>query len=69
MGGDREAIAKARMEKVETWAKYVRDHPRSEWIKEIKPLIDSQIIMANRFYTNLSKTKEGREKIRKIRGL
>ena len=51
-------------EQVERWANYVRTHPRSEWIKHLKPFIDSQIIMANRFYDRLSKTNGGMEKIR-----
>ena len=59
---------KSHVDHVEKWAKYVRDHPRSEWIKEVKPLVDSQIIMANRFYERLSKEKGGMEKISRIRG-
>jgi len=27
------------------YAEFVKTHPRSVWIKEVKPLIDSQIIM------------------------
>jgi hypothetical protein len=30
-------------EHVESWARHVKETSRSEWIKEIKPLIDSQI--------------------------
>lgn len=54
---------------LESWALYVKTHPRSEWIREIKPFIDSQIIIANRFYERLSMEDGGLEKIRKIRGL
>ena len=54
-------------EQVTRWAEYVKKHPRSVWIKEVKPLIDSQIIMANNFYESLSKTEGGIEKIRKLR--
>jgi len=50
-----------------TWAEYVRDHPRSDWIKQIKPFLDSQIIISNRFYSNLLKTKNGKEKIKLLR--
>ncbi|MBN2250613.1 MAG: hypothetical protein JW724_00880 [Candidatus Altiarchaeota archaeon] len=57
------------MEHVERWARYVRDHPRSDWIKEVKPLVDSQIIMASRFYERLSRQPGGKEKIRKLRGI
>ena len=60
---------KTHMEQVERWARFVRDHPRSVWIKEVGPLIDSQIIMANRFYERLAKTKGGIEKIKKLREL
>ena len=60
---------KTHTEHVESWARHVKETPRSEWIKEIKPLIDSQIIMANRFYARLAKEKGGAEKIRKIRGI
>jgi hypothetical protein len=56
-------------EQVIRWAKYVKSHPRSVWIKEVKPLIDSQIIMANNFYERLAKTQGGIEKIRKLREL
>jgi hypothetical protein len=29
-------------EHIERWAEFVRTHPRSVWIKEVKPLIDSR---------------------------
>ena len=57
------------MEQVERWAKFVRDNPRSVWKKEVGPFVDAQIIMANRFYERLAKTKGGMEKIRKLRGM
>ena len=60
---------KSHMEHVERWARYVRDHPRSVWINEVKPLVDSQVIMANRFYERLSRQAGGKEKIRKLRGI
>lgn len=49
------------------WAEYCRTH--NDWKKHLKPFIDSQIIMANRFYKKLSQTKEGLEKIRQLRRL
>ncbi len=58
---------KSHVDHIEKWARYVREHPRSEWIKEVKPLVDGQIIMANRFYERLAKEKGGKEKIAKIR--
>ena len=60
---------KSHIDQVEKWAIYVKKHPRSVWIKEIKPFIDSQIIMANRFYRKLASEEGGFEKIRKIKGL
>lgn len=60
---------KTHMDQVERWAIFVRDHPRSVWIKEVGPLIDAQITMANRFYGRLAKTKGGIEKIEKLRDL
>ena len=60
---------KSHMDHVLRWAEFVRTHPRSEWIRHVKPLIDSQIIMANRFYTNLAKTEAGRKKIKELKGI
>ena len=56
-------------EHVVRWAEFVKRHPRSIWIKEVRPLINSQIIMANTFYERLAKAEGGIEKIRKLRDL
>ena len=56
-------------EHVEQWAKFVKEHPRSIWIREVGPLIDAQIIMANDFYERLAKVEGGIEKIKKLRKL
>ncbi len=56
-------------EQVIRWAKYVKMHSRSVWIREVKSLIDAQIIMANNFYERLAKTEGGIEKIRRLRGI
>ena len=53
-------------EKIERWAKYVRENP-DKWKSKIKPFLDSQILMSRRFYKKLSETKEGREKIKLLR--
>ena len=53
-------------EQVERWAKFVRDNP-DKWKAKLKPFLDSQIIMARRFYAKLAETKEGREKIKLLR--
>ena len=60
---------KSHDEQVECWARFVRDNPISVWKPHIKALVDSQIIIANRFYVRLAKTKGGKEKIRQLRGL
>ena len=66
-----EAIMRDRThsEQVIRWAEFVKTHSRSIWIREVGPLIDSQIIMANAFYERLAKTEGGLEKIRKLRKL
>ena len=51
------------MDQVERWARYVREHPH-EWKKQLKPFIDSQIIIANRFYSKLPE-----EKVRELKRL
>jgi hypothetical protein len=56
-------------EHIERWAKFVKEHPRSIWIKEVGPLIDAQIIMANSFYERLAKVEGGIDKIKKLRKL
>jgi hypothetical protein len=54
-------------EHIERWAEFVKTHPRKVWIREVGPLIDAQIIMANTFYERLAKVEGGIEKIRKLR--
>jgi hypothetical protein len=56
-------------EHIERWAKFVKEHPRSIWIREVGPLIDAQIIMANSFYERLAKVEGGIDKIKKLRKL
>ena len=60
---------KTHIDQVIRWAEFVRDNPRSVWIKHTGPLVDAQIIMANRFYARLAKTKGGAETIKKLREL
>jgi hypothetical protein len=55
------------MRQIERWAEYVKNH--KDWKKEQKKLIDSQIIMARRIYSKLSKTEEGRKKIKELKKL
>jgi hypothetical protein len=56
-------------EHVGRWAKFVKENPRSIWIREVGPLIDAQIIMANSSYERLAKVEGGIEKIKKLRKL
>lgn len=58
---------KSHKEQIERWADFVKTHPREEWIKHIKPFIDSQIIKANEFFKQLSKTEEGKNKIKMLK--
>ena len=58
---------KSHNDQVERWALFVRNNPRSVWKKEIKKLVDSQIIMANRFLSRLARTKNGKQKIARLR--
>ena len=56
---------KSHEEQIERWAKFVRENPE-EWKKHLKPFLDAQIIMANRFYSKLAESEEGKEKIKKL---
>jgi len=53
-------------EQIERWANFVKNHDYLEWKLPLKEFIDAQITKSNKFYRKLSKTKEGREKIREI---
>ncbi len=59
---------KTHVEQIERWAKYVRENP-DKWKPRFKGFIDSQIIMARRFYKKLAETEGGKEKIKLLRGL
>jgi len=56
---------KTHTEQVERWANYVKSH--DDWKSKLKPFLDGQIIMAQRFYGKLGETEEGRKKIKEIR--
>lgn len=59
---------KTHTEQIERWAKYVKNNPK-KWKIKLKPFLDAQIIMSRRFYSKLSKTNEGKEKILLLRNL
>ncbi|MDD5649921.1 MAG: hypothetical protein PHF86_05790 [Candidatus Nanoarchaeia archaeon] len=52
---------------IERWANFVRENPRSVWKPYVNNFIDSQIIMANKFYSRLLKTKDGEAKLKLLR--
>lgn len=56
---------KTHSEQIERWAKYVRENPN--WKKELKKILDAQLIIARRVYANLENSEEGREKIIRLR--
>mgnify|MGYP001567784725 CR=1 FL=1 len=59
---------KTHYEQIERWAKYVKENP-DNWKFEFKPFIDSQILIARRFYKKLSETPEGKVKLIRLRKL
>lgn len=52
---------------LEKWADFVKNNPPSVWKKQVTELIDSQFMMSDRFYENLSKTSDGRKKIQELK--
>ena len=50
----------------ERWVEFVRDNPRSVWHPQLKAFLDSQIIIANRFYKELAEER-GDEFVRELR--
>lgn len=57
---------KTHSEQVIRWARFVKNNDIPVWKKAVKDLTDSQIIMANRFYSNLIKTEKGKLKAEKL---
>ncbi len=66
---DRERNFIERLEFIKFWANYVKTHGDEEWSKQQNVLIDSQIIIARRFYKKLGETEEGRKKIKELLGM
>ena len=58
---------KSHSDQVERWARYVKEN--SDWKKKLKPFLDSQIIISNRFYKKIAQTPKGAEKIKLLRRL
>jgi len=59
---------KTHSEQIERWAKYVKENPEN-WKSKFNEFINSQIEISRRFYKELAKTDEGKEKIKKIKSL
>ncbi|MBI2499239.1 hypothetical protein HYV88_03275 [Candidatus Woesearchaeota archaeon] len=57
---------KTHSEQIVRWARFVKNNDISTWKPMVKALTDSQIIMANRFYSNLIKTEKGKLKAEKL---
>ncbi|MBI2109698.1 hypothetical protein HYT58_00805 [Candidatus Woesearchaeota archaeon] len=60
---------KSREEQIVRWARFVRENPRSKWKPPLVKFLDSQIEIANRFYSNLKRTKEGRKTAERLLNL
>jgi len=58
---------KTHNEQIERWAEYVKNNP--DWKIHLKPFLDSQIIMARRFYKKLAETPNGKEKLKLLKNL
>lgn len=60
-------MRESHMEQVERWARFVREHP-NEWRKPHTEFINALFANHARVLKELSKTKEGREKVEKLWG-
>jgi len=58
-----------RLNFIKFWAEYIKNHSDKEWSEQQKILIDSQFFSSQEFYRNLTKTKDGREKIKRLKEL
>ena len=58
---------KTHSEQIERWARHVRGN--ADWKKQLKPFLDGQIIIARRAYKKILELPNGKEKVRKIKGL
>ena len=56
---------KSHDEQIVRWANFVKNN--KNWKLKMKPFIDAQIIIANRFYKNLEKMPDGKERIKLLK--
>lgn len=56
---------KTHLEQVETWARFVRDHP-TEWKAQHTAFINAQFDFHQRFVEQMRKQPNGEEKLRKL---
>ena len=59
---------KSHEEQIKRWAEFVREHP-DEWKSKVKPFMDSQILIARRFYEKILEMPGGKARIMELRGL
>jgi hypothetical protein len=57
---------KSHNEQIERWAEFVRENP-GKWKIKLKDFLDSQIIMARRFYKKLLESDEGKDIIQRLK--
>jgi len=57
---------KTHQEQIERWGYFCRDNPNKSK-KQLKLFLDAQIIMARRFYKNLSQTEEGKKILKRLK--
>jgi len=60
---------KTHKEQIEKWANYVKSNPKSKWKPQLDNLINSQILIAKKFYKKLEQTPEGKQKIAELKKL
>lgn len=56
-----------RLSFIGSWVECVRKYSDEKWSSNQKGLIDSEVINARRFYKELAKISEGREKMKGLR--
>lgn len=61
-------IDKSHDEQVIRWARFCKNHPE-EFRKHLNPFLNSQIVMARKFYKRLLKKPNGKEIVIKLRSV
>ncbi len=58
---------KTHLDQIERWARHVKEDPN--WKKQLKPFVDSQIIIARRTHKEILELPNGADKLKRIRNL